>query len=109
MPWSLSVAPAPRATLATAVRLQLTGVDGHLPAKMEVAVAKRMLPSSVIALTVGPDAIVTSLESRVKQLLAREDSRKMSYATMVVTVSTLGIATIVNVLLPTLEAIVKAK
>lgn len=53
-------------------RPQLTGADTLLPAKMEGAVAKRMLPSSVIVLMVGLDAIVTSLESPVKQLLARE-------------------------------------
>lgn len=109
MPWGPTVAPAPRAILATAVRPQLTGADTLLPAKMEGAVAKRMLPSSVIVLMVGLDAIVTSLESPVKQLLAREDSRKMSYATVGVTVSTPGIPIIVNVLLTSREAIVKAK
>lgn len=103
MPWSPSVAPAQRATLATAARytlthkhswlchytiyvfrlihfficlcltrLQLSGADAHLPAKMEDAVARRMLPLSVNVLTAGLDVIVTSLGSPVKQLLARE-------------------------------------
>lgn len=109
MPWSRSVAPAPRATLATAARHQSTGADVHLLVKMEDAVAKRMLPSFVTVLTAGLDAFVTSPESLVRQLLAREAFRLLSYATMMVTVSTLGIATIVNVLLTTLEAIAKAK
>lgn len=109
MPWSPSVAPAPRATLALAVRHQSTGVDVPLPAKMEGDVVKRMLPSSVNVLTAGLDVTVTSLGSPVRQLLAREGSRQMSYVTTVVTVSTLGIPTIVNVLLTTLVAIAKVK
>lgn len=109
MPWRPSVALVLKATLATAARLQLTGADAHLPAKTEDAVAKRIPPSSVIVLTAGLDVTVTSLGSPVKQLLAREGSRQMSFATMVVTVSTLGILIIVNVLLTTLEAIAKAK
>lgn len=109
MPWTPSVVPVLGATPATAARLQLTGADAHLPARMEDAVGKRMLPSSVIVLMAGLDVTVTSLGSPVKQLLAREASRQMSFATMVVTVSTLGILTIVNVLLTTLEAIAKAK
>lgn len=109
MPWNPSVAPAPRATLATAARLQSTGADAHLPAKMEDAVAKRMLLSSVIVVTAGLDVTVISLGSPVRQLLAKEGSRQMTYATTVVTVSTLGIPTIVNVLLTILEAIAKAK
>lgn len=113
MPLSPSVAPAPRAILATAARythtqthswtllkdhvqtLSLyivyrpihvsnfftfpclprhlsTGADAHLPAKMEDAVAKRMLPSSVNVLMAGLDVTVTSLGSPVRQLLARE-------------------------------------
>lgn len=39
---------------------------------MEGAVAKRMLLSSVTVLMAGPDVIVTSLGSPVRQLLARE-------------------------------------
>lgn len=53
-------------------RLQLTGADAHLLAKMEDTVAKRMLPSPVNVLTDGLDVIVTSIGSPVKQLLARE-------------------------------------
>lgn len=53
-------------------RHQSTGVDAHLPAKMEDAVAKRMLPSSANVLMAGLDVTVTSLGSLVKQLLARE-------------------------------------
>lgn len=109
MPWSPSVAPAQRATRATAARPQSTGADAHLPAKMEVAVAKRMLPSSVTVIMAGLDGIVTSQGCLVRQLLAREGFRQMSYATMAVTVSTLGMPTIVNVLLTTPEAIAKAK
>lgn len=109
MPWSPSVAPAPRATLALAARHQSIGADVPLPVKMEVAVVKRMLPSSVIVLMAGLDVTVTSLGFPVRQLLAREGSRQMSYATTVVTVSTLGIPTIVNVLLTTLVAIAKVK
>jgi len=109
MPWSPSVAPAPRATLAPAARHQSTGADVPLPAKMEGAVVKRMLLSSVNVLTAGLDVTVTSLGCPVRQLLAREGSRQMSYATTMVTVSTLGIPTIVNVLLTTLVAIVKVK
>lgn len=109
MPLSPSVAPAPRVILATAARHQWTGADARLPAKMEDVVVKRMLLSSVIVLMVGLDVIVTYPGSLVRQLLAREGSRRMSYATMVVTVSTQGMHTYVNVLLTTLEAIVKAK
>lgn len=53
-------------------RLQSTGADVHLPAKMEDAVAKRMLPLSVNVLMAGLDVTVTSIGSPVKQLLARE-------------------------------------
>lgn len=109
MLWSPSAAPALRATLATAARHQSTGADAHLPAKMEDAVAKRMLPSSVTVLTAGLDVTVTSPGSLVRRLLAIEGSRQMSYATTAVTVSTLGMPTIVNALLTTLEAIAKAK
>lgn len=109
MPWHHSVAPAPRATLATAARHQLTGADAHPPAKTEDAAGKRMLPSFVTVLTAGLDAFVTSPGSLVRQLLAREASRLMSYATTMVTVSTLGIPTIVSVRLTTPEAIAKAK
>lgn len=109
MPLSPSVAPAPRAMLATAARHLSTGADAHLLAKTEGAVAKRMLPLSVTVLMGGLDVTVTYQESPVRQQLAREGSRQMSYATMVVTVSTLGMPTIVNVLLTTLEAIAKAK
>lgn len=109
MPWSPSVAPAQRVTLATAARHQSTGADAHLPAKMEDAVAKRMLPSSVTVVTAGLDVTVTSPGSLVRQLLAIEGSRQMSFATTAVTVSTLGMPTIVNVLLTTPEAIAKAK
>lgn len=41
--------------------------------------------------------------------LSNQGSRQMSYVTTVVTVSTLGIPTIVNVLLTTLVAIAKVK
>lgn len=109
MPWSPSVAPAPRALLATAARHQLIGADGHLHAKMEDAVARKILPSSVIAPTAGQDVTVTSPECPVRQLLAREGSRQMSYVTTAVIVSTLGIPTIVNVLQTTLGAIAKVK
>lgn len=109
MPSSPSVAPAQRATLAPAARHQLTGADAHLPAKMEDAVAKRMLPLSVTVLMAGLDVTVTYPGFLVRQLLAIEGSRQMSYATTVVTVSTLGMPTIVNALLTTLEAIAKAK
>lgn len=109
MPWSPSVAPVPRATLAPAARRQLTGAGVLLPAKMEAAVVKRMLLSSVNVLTAGLDVTVTSPGCPVRQLLAREGSRQMSYATTVVTVSTLGMPTIVNVLLTTLVAIAKVK
>lgn len=109
MPWSPSVAPALRATLATAARLQSTGADAHLPAKMEDAVAKKTLPSSANVPTAGLDVTVISIGFPVKQLLAREGFRPMISVTMVVTVLTLGIPTIVNVLLTTLEAIAKAK
>lgn len=109
MPWSLSVAPAPRALPATAARHQLIGAGAHLRAKMEDVVARKMLPLSVIVATAGQDATVISQECPVRQLLAREGSRQMSYATMVVTVSTLGIPTTVNAILTTLAAIAKVK
>lgn len=108
-PWSPSVAPAPRATPATDARHQSTGADAHLPAKTEDAVVKRTLPSSVTVLTAGLDVTATFPESLVRQLLAIEGSRRMSYATTVVTVSTPGMPTIVNVPPTTLEATVKAK
>jgi len=53
-------------------RHQLIGADDHLHAKMEDAVAKRTLPSSVTVLMVGLDVTVTSPESPVKQLRASE-------------------------------------
>lgn len=109
MPWSLSVVPAPKATPATDARLLLTGADAHLPAKMEVVAAKKILPLLVNAPMAGLDVTVTSRECPVKQLLAREGSRQMSCATMAVTVSTLGTLIIVNVLLTILEVIAKAK
>lgn len=109
MAWSPSVALAPRALLETAVRHQLTGADAPLPVKMEGAVARRMLHISVNVLVAGLDVIVTSPESPVRQLLAREGSKQMSYATMAVTVSTQGMPTTVNALLITLAVIVKAK
>lgn len=108
-PWSPSVAPVPRATLATAARHQSTGADAHLLARMEDVVVKKMLPLSVTVPTAGLGVIVISLGSPVRQLLVREVSRQMTYATTVVTVSILGMPTIVNVLLTTLEAIAKAK
>lgn len=109
MPWSPSVAPARRVTLATAARHKSTGADAHLPAKMEDAVAKRTLPSSVTVLTAGRDVTVISPGSLVRRLLAVEGSRQMIYAITVATVSTLGIPTIVNVRLTTPEATAKAK
>lgn len=109
MPLSLSVAPAPRVMQATAARHQLIGAGAPLHAKTEDAVARRMLLSSVNVPMAGLDVTVTSPESPVRQLLAREGSRQMNCATTVVTVSTPGIPIIVNVLLTTLEAIAKAK
>lgn len=109
MAWSPSVALALRVSLETAVRHQLIGADAHLPVKMEDAVDKRMLHISVNVLVAGLDVIVTFPESPVRQLLAREGSKQMSYATMAVTVSTQGMPTTVNVPLITLGAIVKAK
>lgn len=53
-------------------RLQLTGADAHLLAKMVDAVAKRMFPSPVNVQTDGLDVTVTSIGSPVKQQLARE-------------------------------------
>lgn len=53
-------------------RHQSIGADVPLPVKMEVAVVKRMLPSSVIVLMAGLDVTVTSLGFPVRQLLARE-------------------------------------
>lgn len=109
MPWSLSVALVPRAILATVARHQLIGAGAHLNAIMEDAVARRMPHSSVNVLMAGLAVTVTFLDSRVRQLLAKEGSRQMNYATMVVTVSTPGMLTIANVLLTTLEAIAKIK
>lgn len=59
-------------TASHPTRLLLTGADAHLFAKMEDVVAKRMLPSPVNVQTDGPDVIVTSIGSPVKQQLARE-------------------------------------
>lgn len=109
MHWNPSVAHVQRATQATAVRHQWTGADVHLLAKMEDVVDKRMLLSFVTVIMAGLDVIVTFQGSLVRQQHAREDSRRMSSATMVATVSTLGMPTFVNVLPTTLEAIVKAK
>lgn len=53
-------------------RLQSTGADAHLPAKMEDAVAKKTLPSSANVPTAGLDVTVISIGFPVKQLLARE-------------------------------------
>lgn len=53
-------------------RLQSTGADAHLSAKMEDAVVKRMLHSYVTVVTVGLDVTVTSLGFPVRQLRARE-------------------------------------
>lgn len=109
MPWSHSVALAPRAILATVVRRQLIGAGAHLHVIMEDAAVKRMPHSSVNVLMAGLAVTVTSLESPVKQLPAKEGSRRMNYATMVVTVLIPGILTIANVLMTTLEAIAKIK
>lgn len=57
----------------------------------------------------GLDVIVTFQGCLVRQPPAREGSRQMSSAIVVVTVSTQGMHTIVNVLMTTLGAIVKAK
>lgn len=48
------------------------GADAHLPAKMEDAVAKRMLPSPANVLTAGLDVTVTSPGSLVRQPHAKE-------------------------------------
>lgn len=109
MPWSPSAAPVPRATLATDARHQWIGVGAHLHARMEVAVARRMLPSFVIVRTAGLDVTVTSPESPVRQLLAKEASRQMNCATMGVTVSTQEIPTTANVPLTTPGATAKIK
>lgn len=53
-------------------RLQSTGADAHLLAKMEVGVDKKMLHLSVNVLMVGLGATVTSEGSPVKQLLDKE-------------------------------------
>lgn len=66
-------------------RLQSTGADAHPHAKMEDAVVKRTLLSSVNVLMAGLDVTVTSVGSPVKQLLAREVflSQHLSYQSVV--------------------------
>lgn len=53
-------------------RLQSTGADAHLLAKMEAGVDKKMLHLPVNVLMAGLDATVTSGGSPVKQLLDKE-------------------------------------
>lgn len=53
-------------------RRQWTGADAPLPAKMEGAVVRRMLPSLVNVLAAGLAATVTFPGSPVRRLLARE-------------------------------------
>lgn len=107
--WSLSDASVRRATLETAARHQLTGADGLTSVKMVAVVAKKMRPLFVTALVAGLDVIVTSPESPVRQLRAKEVSKQMNSAIMAVTVSTLVQLTFVNVRRITLAATVKAK
>lgn len=107
--WSLSDAPVLKATPETAARHQLTGADGLIPVKMGAVVAKKMRPLFVTALVACLDDTVTSPEFPVRRLQGKEVSKQMNSAIMVVTVSTLGQLTFVNVRLTTLAAIVKAK
>lgn len=53
-------------------RLQWTGADAHLLAKMEAGVVRKMLHLSVNVLMAGLDATVTSEGSPAKQLLDKE-------------------------------------
>lgn len=53
-------------------RHQSTGADAHLPAKMVVAVAKRMHPLFVNVFTAGLEITVTFLMSHVRLLHARK-------------------------------------
>lgn len=65
---------------------------------MEDAAAKRILLSHVNVLMAGLDVTVTFQGCLVRQPPVKEGSRRMSFATGVVTVSTQGMRTIVNVL-----------
>lgn len=97
MPSSHIGARVQKATLAPVASIQLIGAGRLTHARMVVAADRKMPPSHVTVWEAGQVVIVTSQECLVKLQPGREDSKQMSFATMLDTVSILATHTTANV------------
>lgn len=97
MPWSHIDVHVRKDTLEPVASPQLIGVDLPTPAKMVVAVDRKMPPSCASALAVGQVVFATSQECPVNLLPDGEASRQMSFVTTVDIVSTLETHTTASV------------